>query len=100
MGELYARSGKNTEALNLLRQALKQLEEIRRDDMHNSAAADPQVALTQSLLGSSQQAAGDSALAMDSYRKALRYQMKHLRPINQDLIFTRLSMARAHRDMG
>eukprot|EP00747_Dinoflagellata_sp_TGD_P162130 gnl/TRDRNA2_/TRDRNA2_179378_c0_seq1.p1 gnl/TRDRNA2_/TRDRNA2_179378_c0~~gnl/TRDRNA2_/TRDRNA2_179378_c0_seq1.p1 ORF type:complete len:560 (-),score=151.94 gnl/TRDRNA2_/TRDRNA2_179378_c0_seq1:347-2026(-) len=100
IAEVHARKGDNARALSSFRQALKQLEDIDRDPMRVAAVPDPQLAQTRSLLGNALQASGDTAHAMEAYRKALRQQTKHLGPVHPDLIFTRLNIARAHRDLG
>merc|ERR1719161_3244287 len=79
---------------------MKHLEEISRDPLGRSIESDLQMAVTNALLGSVLHQRGDSSQAMDLYRKALRQQVKTLRPDHSDLVFTRMSIARAHRDLG
>eukprot|EP00747_Dinoflagellata_sp_TGD_P133570 gnl/TRDRNA2_/TRDRNA2_175215_c0_seq1.p1 gnl/TRDRNA2_/TRDRNA2_175215_c0~~gnl/TRDRNA2_/TRDRNA2_175215_c0_seq1.p1 ORF type:complete len:560 (+),score=118.05 gnl/TRDRNA2_/TRDRNA2_175215_c0_seq1:85-1680(+) len=100
IGEAYARKGQSDEALVHFRSALKLLEELRRNPMQGLAESDVQLSVTNSLLASVMHHRGDSAQAMELYRKALRQQVKLLRPGNSELLFTRMSIARAHRDMG
>eukprot|EP00747_Dinoflagellata_sp_TGD_P026306 gnl/TRDRNA2_/TRDRNA2_131818_c1_seq4.p1 gnl/TRDRNA2_/TRDRNA2_131818_c1~~gnl/TRDRNA2_/TRDRNA2_131818_c1_seq4.p1 ORF type:complete len:540 (+),score=121.95 gnl/TRDRNA2_/TRDRNA2_131818_c1_seq4:102-1721(+) len=100
LGDTYARKGRMEEAMTSLRSALKNLEEVRRGPTDSPFDVDAQWALTSSVLGSVLHIRGDSVQAMDLYRKALRQQVKLLRPGHSDLVLTRLSIARAHRDMG
>eukprot|EP00747_Dinoflagellata_sp_TGD_P133573 gnl/TRDRNA2_/TRDRNA2_175215_c0_seq12.p1 gnl/TRDRNA2_/TRDRNA2_175215_c0~~gnl/TRDRNA2_/TRDRNA2_175215_c0_seq12.p1 ORF type:complete len:538 (+),score=107.51 gnl/TRDRNA2_/TRDRNA2_175215_c0_seq12:122-1735(+) len=99
-GEAYSRKGQSGEALDSLRVALNYLNEVHRNPMSTPIDSDPQEALTNALMGSVLHFRGDSSQAMDLYHKALRQQVRILRPDHSDLVFTRMGIARAHRDMG
>eukprot|EP00747_Dinoflagellata_sp_TGD_P133587 gnl/TRDRNA2_/TRDRNA2_175215_c0_seq25.p1 gnl/TRDRNA2_/TRDRNA2_175215_c0~~gnl/TRDRNA2_/TRDRNA2_175215_c0_seq25.p1 ORF type:complete len:348 (+),score=73.90 gnl/TRDRNA2_/TRDRNA2_175215_c0_seq25:2-1045(+) len=99
-GEAYARKGRSKEALAALRVALKHIEEVRQDSMSSSIEVGPLLAVAQTAMGSVLHHRGDSAQAMDLYRKALQQQAKTLRPSHSELVSTRMCIARALRDMG
>mmetsp|Transcript_61532 Transcript_61532/g.156306 ORF Transcript_61532/g.156306 Transcript_61532/m.156306 type:complete len:541 (-) Transcript_61532:60-1682(-) len=97
IGEAWARKGHVEEAFKWMQKASEQLEVSRTSAQ---GVTELVAAKVSSYLGSAYHLKGNVAKAMDLYHKAMRVQAKSLRPSHSDLLATRVSMARAQRDMG
>jgi len=99
-GEAHAQRGLQQQALVWFKTAQKQAMAIKQRLHHQQQEGQPYEAQIHSLLGAWHHQAGQVNKAMELYQKALRVQARVLHATNTDLIGTRLSIARAQRDLG